>query len=459
MKKLIFLYLLLLSIPLLSQNQGCVMYSDSVGSRLSVLPLSYGHSGYILQSNGVRAIPSWVAPSGGAFTAYPPQGYIAYGSLSPDSMSYEKNGNFFYNPFAEGGPLFYVGASQAYDTSGLAMYLQINGINNSENTFQLTNKNNVIIKYDAFNGQDNYLQLTPGNTSTGLTLWSNDTGTNYDYSTPSFRIGGIKTKFPTSQSTTGQVLTATSPGVTAWVSPTGLSGSGTVNTIPIFTGTSTIGNSLITFPGIYSPSFGDYTLTAIGGTAFEIDSTATLYLVNKPKYSNQTGSDFTQINGEDSTLILQMTGKARTGYFRFTNKCNGQGVNLITPRLASSEIEDTIQNQNGTAGLMNNGFDVQSGTSYTIPMSDFRIQTIVEFTSTTSVTVTLPSISSIPIGYPITLKCSKIGAAQTMTLLPSGGGETIDNTSSIAILIISSIQPSATIEKDPSGNWIILSSN
>ena len=48
----------------------------------------------------------------------------------------------------------------------------------------------------------------------------------------------------------GQVLTTTATGVLGWTTPTaGVGGTGTVSTLPIFTGTSTIGNSLVTQTG------------------------------------------------------------------------------------------------------------------------------------------------------------------------------------------------------------------
>ena len=65
MKKLIFILFALSGIysNLLAQT-GAVLIADSAGHGFTALPINYGTSGYFLQSNGVRMLPSWTAIKG-----------------------------------------------------------------------------------------------------------------------------------------------------------------------------------------------------------------------------------------------------------------------------------------------------------------------------------------------------------------------------------------------------------
>ncbi len=64
------------------------------------------------------------------------------------------------------------------------------------------------------------------------------------------KFGGATYAFPTTLPSAGQVLTASSSGTLAWQAPaSGIGGSGTINSLPVFTASGTLGNSLIAQSG------------------------------------------------------------------------------------------------------------------------------------------------------------------------------------------------------------------
>lgn len=140
----------------------------------------------------------------------------------------------------------------------------------------------------------------------------------------------------------------------------------------------------------------------------------------------QTGQ--TGISTVAPTAMLHLpagTATASTAPLKFT-----AGVRLATPEAGAVEYDSLIYVTLSTIRrpIFLAGYNLQSGTTYTIVTLDFG--KIVAMSNVAARTITLPAASSIPAGYPVTIK-DQAGTALTANIVINrSGSDTIDGATS-----------------------------
>ncbi|MCX8485950.1 MAG: hypothetical protein ORN53_02010, partial [Crocinitomicaceae bacterium] len=296
-----------------------------------------------------------------------------------------------------------------------------------------TGSNNILMGYNA------NMSANPSNSiaiGTGIDVNTSNTiqignATSSVFKTFAKLTTGTVTYPNTHNSTAGQVLTTDASGVASWATPSGVSGSGTLNYIPKFTSSSALGNSSVSDDGtglrIGNPNgqAGVYTgLSSYDNTRL-MDSGGREYESIKMTFPGDPYNNELSFNWYNSAWRMR------------TERSSGEITDLSFWKTTGAGVTTEKMRIDGSGYVKATGFKTQSGTSSQFLKADGSVDNSTYLSGTVSVANGGTGLTSTPANGQIDIGN---GTGFTRATLTAGTAITITNTAG-TITIAAAVRP------------------